>query len=325
MDTVWFENGKVNIIDQTLLPGEVKTLALGSIEDVWEAIKTLRVRGAPAIGVTAALALKMLADAGEPRDEIEKAGAYLVTARPTAVNLSWAVSRVLKADDISAEAMIIRDEDIEVCRALGENGIGLIKPGSGVLTHCNAGALATVRYGTATAPLYLAHERGYGLHIYCDETRPLLQGARLTAYELSAAGMDVTLQCDGMAATLMQKGLIDAVFVGCDRMAMNGDGANKIGTFPLAIAAKRFGVPFYMFVPISTFDKNSKTGADITIEMRDGAEIAEMWYAKRMAPQGIKLFNPSFDVTPNDLITGIVTERGVLYPPFEKSIAEVLK
>lgn len=323
MDTVWYENGKLRIIDQTLLPEKLCAIQLDSIESVYEAIKRLQVRGAPAIGVTAALALAMLAERGADKSELCKAGKYLISARPTAVNLEWAVMRVINSENPIGEALKIRDNDIAVCRMLGENGLSLIKPKSGILTHCNAGALATVRYGTATSPLYLAHERGYELRIYCDETRPLLQGTRLTAYELMNAGMNVTLQCDSMAASLMERGLINAVFVGCDRMAANGDGANKIGTLSIAIIAKHFKIPFYMFVPMSTFDLNAKMGKDIVIEHRSEDEITDLWFKKRMAPENVKVYNPAFDITPAELITAVVTEKGILRAPFEDSIKNI--
>ena len=199
----------------------------------------------------------------------------------------------------------------------------MVKPGFGLLTHCNAGQLATVRYGTATAPMYLGHARGYGFRVYCDETRPLLQGARLTSFELSSAGIDTTLICDNMAASVMKKGLIDAVFVGCDRVAANGDAANKIGTLGVAILAKHFGIPFYVVAPSSTIDMNTPTGADIVIEERDGSEICEMWYEQRMAPEGIKTWNPAFDVTEHDLVSAIVTEYGVARAPYDVSLREI--
>jgi methylthioribose-1-phosphate isomerase len=201
-----------------------------------------------------------------------------------------------------------------MCRAIGEHGVSLLKPGMGILTHCNAGRLATAGIGTALAPIYVGHERGYDFKVYCDETRPLLQGARLTAWELSSASIDTTLLCDNMAASLMAAGKIDAIFVGCDRCAANGDIANKIGTFSLAINAKRFGIPFYVCLPSSTIDMNCPTGADIIIEQRASQEVTEMWYEKRMAPVGVKVYNPAFDVTPNELITAIITEDGVWIP-----------
>jgi methylthioribose-1-phosphate isomerase len=219
-------------------------------------------------------------------------------------------------DDLREEALRIRQEDEDACRAIGENALTLLKPGMGLLTHCNAGALATSRYGTATSAMYLGHERGYDFHIYCDETRPLLQGARLTAYELSQAGMDVTLECDNMVGALMASGKIDAVLVGCDRVAANGDTANKIGTSVVAMVAKHYNIPFYVCGPMSTIDPAIKTGADIPIEERPSDEVTTMWYEQPMAPAGIKVFNPAFDVTDHSLITAIITEEGIFYPPF---------
>ena len=198
-----------------------------------------------------------------------------------------------------------------------------MKPGDGLLTHCNAGQLATVRYGTATAPMYLGHEEGYGFRIYCDETRPLLQGARLTSFELKSAGMDVTVLCDNMSASLMREGKVNAVFVGCDRVAANGDAANKIGTSMVALAASRYGIPFYVCAPTSTIDMETKTGADIIIEQRKPEEVTKMWYKEPMVAEGIKAYNPAFDVTDQDLITGIVTEFGIAYPPYDQSFREI--
>ena len=343
-DTVALDEraGALVIIDQTLLPGEIKLLHLTKQNEIWEAIKTLRVRGAPAIGVAAAIGLYLAAREIETEERAAFLGAlhtaaeYLNSARPTAVNLSWALARMERAaaqsgaetpgelrEALRRECLAIWEEDIDVCRRLGENGLTLVKPGFGLLTHCNAGQLATVRYGTATAPMYLGHARGYGFHVYCDETRPLLQGARLTSFELSSAGIDTTLICDNMAASVMKKGLIDAVFVGCDRVAANGDAANKIGTLGVAILAKHFGIPFYVVAPSSTIDMNTPTGADIVIEERDGGEICEMWYERRMAPEGIKTWNPAFDVTEHDLVSAIVTEYGVARAPYDVSLREI--
>lgn len=336
------ENSALLIIDQTLLPGELKQIALREQPEIHEAIYKLRVRGAPAIGVAAAHGLYLAAKAIEPEDEAGfaakflEARDYLKSARPTAVNLAWALERMTRVmlekldSGVAAvkaallqEALNIPQEDIDTCRAIGEYGLELLKPGDGLLTHCNAGQLATCRYGTATAPMYLGHERGYGFHIFCDETRPLLQGARLTATELSSAGMDVTLICDNMAATVLKKGLVDAVFVGCDRVAMNGDTANKIGTMPLAIAAKRFRVPFYVCAPTSTIDPDTDTGDGIVIEERPAEEVTDMWYRSRMTGDKVKVFNPAFDVTEAELITAFVTEKGILRPPFDVSLAAV--
>lgn len=333
------ENSALVIVDQTQLPGRIKLLSMTEIEEIWEAIYLLKVRGAPAIGVTAAigvyLAVKNI-EAGSMAlfyKKFQKAKAYLATSRPTAVNLFWALDRmeavVVKHMDceidavkelLRQEAVNIRNEDIEVCRRIGENALGLIKPGDGLLTHCNAGRLAAVKYGTATAPMYLGHEKGYKFRIYVDETRPLLQGARLTAFELQEAGMDVTLICDNMSGTVMQKGLVDAVFVGCDRVAANGDTANKIGTSVVAAVAKHYGVPFYVCAPTSTIDMSLAEGSEIPIEERTPEEITEMWYEQRMAPKGVKVYNPCFDVTSHELITGIVTEYGIMRAPYEESL-----
>ena len=333
------------IIDQTRLPNETRLLRLTTQADIWQAIYLLQVRGAPAIGMAAAYGLYLAGKAiqtAEPADflaQLGKAKEYLNSSRPTAVNLSWALNRMFGVAEraavqkdiaavklrLLAEARAIQAEDIETCRKLGEYGLSLLKPGYGLLTHCNAGQLATSKYGTATAPMYLGQQRGYNFRVFCDETRPLLQGARLTAYELSCAGLDVTLICDNMAASVMKKGWVNAVFTGCDRVAANGDAANKIGTLPLAIAAKRFGVPFYICAPTSTIDMGTRTGADIQIEQRKPEEVTEMWYRERMAPKDIKVFNPAFDVTDADLITAIITEDGIAYPPYTESLSAIMK
>lgn len=284
--------------------------------------------------------------------EFSKQKEYLNSSRPTAVNLSWALNRMDRAcqnainaipkdtpDDKSSaralltplldalyeEAVAIQGEDIDTCKKIGEYGLSLIKPGFGILTHCNAGQLATSRYGTATAPIYLAHERGYDMKVFADETRPLLQGARLTAYELFSAGIDVTLICDNMSGLVMRNGWINAVFVGCDRVAANGDVANKIGTSVVAAVAKRYNVPFYVCAPTSTIDLSTKTGNDINIEQRPPEEVTDMWYKEKMAPEGIKVYNPAFDITDNELITAIITERGIVRAPFDKSLALLFK
>lgn len=334
----------VVIIDQTKLPGRTEIIRLKSAQEIWNAIYLLQVRGAPAIGVAAAFGIYVLADAMETEDydaflkEFQKQKEYLDSARPTAVNLSWALKRmegvVLKNADRSVaqikellkrEAVAIKEEDIRVCRAIGEYGLSLVKPGDGILTHCNAGQLATSKYGTATAPIYLGQERGYHFRVFADETRPLLQGARLTSYELYSAGVDVTLICDNMSATVMKNGWVNAVFVGCDRVAANGDTANKIGTSVVAAVAKRYNVPVYICAPTSTIDMNTATGADIHIEQRPAEEVTEMWYKERMAPEGVKVFNPAFDVTDNDLIAGIVTEYGIARAPYTESLKEIFR
>ncbi|MBR6231218.1 MAG: S-methyl-5-thioribose-1-phosphate isomerase [Lachnospiraceae bacterium] len=345
-DTVDLDEGKqaLAIIDQTKLPNELEMLYLTDQKDIWEAIYHLKVRGAPAIGVAAGIGIYLAAKdikADNYDDfyaQFVKAKDYLNSSRPTAVNLSWALKRQEQTviankgksvpeivEALHLEAIKIREEDIAMCKAIGENGLALVKPGDGLLTHCNAGRLATVKYGTATAPMYLGHERGYNFRIFSDETRPLLQGARLTCFELSQAGMDVTVQCDNMSATAMRNGWIDAVFVGADRIAANGDTANKIGTSMVALAAKRYNVPFYVCAPTSTIDMATASGKDIVIEQRKPEEVTEMWYEKRMAPEGIKVFNPAFDVTDNDLITGIVTEYGVARAPFKEAFEEMFR
>ncbi|HJC23485.1 MAG TPA: S-methyl-5-thioribose-1-phosphate isomerase [Candidatus Eisenbergiella merdavium] len=332
------EGNAVVIIDQTLLPGRTELIRLKTAEEIWDAIYLLKVRGAPAIGVTAAFGIYLLAKSCKTENydiflaEFRKNKEYLDSSRPTAVNLSWALKRMERVVTdhaslpvpqilslLKKEAEEIRDEDIRVCRRIGEYGLTLVKKGDGILTHCNAGQLATVRYGTATAPIYLGQEKGYGFHVFADETRPLLQGARLTAFELASAGVDVTLICDNMASTVMKNGWVNAVFVGCDRVAANGDTANKIGTSGVAILAAHYGIPFYVCAPTSTIDLATPTGADIRIEERKPEEVSEMWYRERMAPDGVKIFNPAFDVTDHSLITGIVTEYGVLRPPYEEA------
>lgn len=343
-ETVALDDGKnaLVIIDQTKLPGKMELLELTKQEDIWNAIYLLQVRGAPAIGVAAAIGIylaarEIKADTWEEfYPQFTRAKEYLDSARPTAVNLSWALNRMDEVCQANREkpveeivrilhdaAVEIRNEDIQVCRSIGEYGLSLVKPGSGLLTHCNAGKLATVKYGTATAPMYLGQERGYHFRIYVDETRPLLQGARLTAFELSEAGLDVTVICDNMSATVMKNGWVDAVFVGCDRVAANGDTANKIGTSVVATVAKRYKVPVYVCAPTSTIDFDTPTGAGITIEQRSPQEVTEMWYRQRMAPAGVKVFNPSFDVTDNDLITGIITEYGIARAPYTESLREI--
>ena len=331
------DRSALEILDQTLLPNEVRILRLDRLEDIWEAIRALRIRGAPAIGVCAAYAMALAASQIGTDDysgflaALRAKKAYLATSRPTAVNLFWAMDRMERVvtdhpetpvrelrERLFAEADAIRDEDIAISRAIGRHGLSLLRPGDGILTHCNAGTLATAKYGTATAPIYAALEAGWtDLRVYCDETRPLLQGARLTAFELHSAGVDTTLLCDNAASSLMQSGKINIVFVGCDRVARNGDTANKIGTSAVAILAKHYDIPFYVCAPGSTIDLSIPDGAAIPIEQRPGEEVTEMWYARRMAPEGITVYNPAFDVTDHSLITGFITERGIVYPPFD--------
>ena len=343
-ETVHFdtEHNRLLLLDQTELPNKTVVLSLSRLEDMVEAIYNLRVRGAPAIGICAAYDLYVLAQqvsADTPEEflaQLRQQADYLASSRPTAVNLSWALNRMLNtaatqtsiADMLSAmhrECIAIHEEDIAMCRAISEHGLTLIQDGDGILTHCNAGPLATSRYGTALGPLFLGKERGMNFHVFSDETRPLLQGARLTSYELSRAGIDVTLICDNMASLVMKNGWVQACFVGCDRVAANGDTANKIGTSGVAILAKHYGIPFYVLGPTSTIDLSCATGADIPIEQRDPDEIKQKFYAEPMALPEVKCYNPAFDVTDHSLITGIVTEKGICYPPFEKSIADLFK
>ncbi len=329
------ENSQLLVLDQTLLPNTTQVLRLKEQSEIRQAIKILQVRGAPAIGIAAAFGAYLAAKQynGDDRQGFIKhfscAKDELAAARPTAVNLCWALQRmeqviianqdksvaVLK-ELLKEEALRIEAEDKAVCRSIGENGLTLIKDGDGILTHCNAGQLATSVYGTALAPVYVGMERGMRFNLYCDETRPLLQGARLTAYELTTAGVDTTLICDNMAASVMSQGWVQAVFVGCDRVAANGDAANKIGTSAVAIVAKYYGIPFYVCAPFSSIDKNCASGKDIPIEQRSPEEVSELWYANRMAPASVKIYNPAFDVTPAELIAAFVTERGIIQPPY---------
>lgn len=334
----------VVIIDQTLLPNETVYLTLTSAEELFEAIHQLRVRGAPAIGIFAAYAIYCLAQQIENEDfpefisELKKQADYLNSSRPTAVNLSWALNRMLNKAydtsdktrisvlaDLKEECQAIHKEDIAMCKAISEYGLTLLEDGDGILTHCNAGPLATSRYGTALGPMLLGYEQGIDFQVYVDETRPLLQGARLTSYELEKAGVDVTLICDNMASIVMKNGWIQACMVGCDRVAANGDVANKIGTSGVAILAKYYGIPFYVLGPTSTIDLASRSGDDIEIELRDPAEIKEKWYKKPMALPETRCYNPAFDVTPNELIDAIVTDKGICRPPYNESLKALFK
>ena len=321
MQNMYLKSGKLFVLDQTKLPNEEIYFTPKTKEDYYYAIKTLQVRGAPAIGIFAGYAMAML---DENKEELK---AYLDSCRPTAVNLSYATSRMLKAykdgKNLLDEATAIHNEDIEMCRKISEYGLSLLHDGDGVLTHCNAGELATSKYGTGLGPLILGAEKGYNFHAYVDETRPLLQGARLTSYELEKAGIDTTLICDNMASLVMKQGKINAVLVGTDRIAANGDIANKIGTSGVAILAKYYGIPFYVLGPYSTIDYKCKTGDDIVIEERKQSEIKEMWYKKPMALPEIKCYNPSFDVTDNSLITAIITDRGILRAPYRESLERI--
>ena len=334
---------KLIILDQRRLPLHQEYLVLQTAESMYDAIKTLAIRGAPAIGIFAGFAMYVLAQQ-MPKDraafdaEFHKAAAYLTSSRPTAVNLSWALGRMERvcsanADKtvdellplLGAEAQAILDEDIAMCRAISEYGLSLLKDGDAVLTHCNAGPIATSRYGTAIGPLILGAEQGRKMKAFADETRPLLQGARLTSWELQNVGVDVTLICDNMASIVMKQGWVQYCFVGCDRVAANGDTANKIGTSGVAILAKHYGIPFYVLGPSSSIDMNCPTGDDIRIELREPDEIREKWYAEPMAPEGMKCYNPSFDVTDHSLIAGIITEKGICRPPYTESLKKLFE
>ncbi len=337
------ENSALVILDQTLLPGRVNYLSLTTNEEICHAIKTLQVRGAPAIGVAAGYGAYLGAKSAPETDfsafysHFKAICHDLAASRPTAVNLFWALRRMeqkalsLKDRPIPAikaalkeEALAIHREDIAQNKAISEHGLSLLKPGMGLLTHCNAGPIATSEYGTALGPILLGQERGYGFKVFADETRPLLQGARLTAFELHRAGVDVTLICDNMASMVMKNGWVQACLVGCDRVAANGDTANKIGTSGVAILAKHYGIPFYVLGPTTTIDLNTPTGADIPIEQRDPEEIRSLWYEKPMAP-GCKTFNPAFDVTDHQLIAGIITEKGIARPPYAESLKKLFE
>lgn len=345
LSSVYWGGDHLVLLDQRLLPEEIVYLQLFTPEEVWEGIHSMKVRGAPAIGIAAAFGAVLGGMQVEADDnkgwlqQVAKTCAYLATSRPTAVNLFWALDRIklaaekLAVSDLDtaglnaallAEAEAIRAEDEDVCRRIGENALPFFQDGMGVLTHCNAGGLATAKYGTALAPMYLAHEQGLNIKVFADETRPVLQGARLTAFELQQAGIDVTLLADNMAAMVMSKGWIQAVIVGTDRVAANGDVANKIGTYGVAVLAKAHGIPFYVACPLSTIDLNTKTGADIPIEERPAEEITE-GFGKRTAPQGVKVYNPAFDITPNEYVTAIITEKGVVQAPYHESLKSLFE
>ncbi|MDP3804065.1 MAG: S-methyl-5-thioribose-1-phosphate isomerase [Candidatus Omnitrophota bacterium] len=334
IDTIAWKNGKVRYVDQTLLPSKLRFVDCGSVSRLWKAIKTLKVRGAPAIGIAGALGVALAAhNSAAPSsdkliDDVKRAARYLASSRPTAMNLFWALARMermaLSNKDKSVrslkkillkEALKILDEDKKICRRMARCGASLVKDGDTILTHCNAGGLATADYGTALGVLFESKKEGKRFHVYADETRPLLQGARLTAWELLHEGIDTTLICDNTAASLMAKGKIDKIFVGADRIASNGDAANKIGTYNLAVLAKYHRVPFYVVAPLSTFDFRIKTGVDIPIEERDGDEVRSIG-GKFIAPKKVRVYNPAFDVTPNELISAIITEKGIFRKPY---------
>jgi methylthioribose-1-phosphate isomerase len=334
----WIDNA-ARIIDQTLLPTELKYLDITEVQAMWEAIKVLRVRGAPAIGIAAAFGLYLAVRGSSATDyasfkaEVDEAAGYLASSRPTAVNLFWALKRLqqLVADHPSetvpqikarmlAEACAMIEQDNAVCRAIGEHGAALLDgPALNILTHCNAGGLATAQWGTALAPVYIAAEQGRLVHVYADETRPLLQGARLTAWELHQAGIPVTLIADNMAATVLSQGKVQAVIVGTDRVAANGDVANKVGTLGVAILAREFGIPFYVAAPTSSIDMSLASGELIPIEQRKSEEVTE-GFGRRTAPAGVDVFNPAFDVTPHRYVTALITEKGVVWPPYTEAL-----
>jgi len=340
-------DGFLELIDQRRLPAEFIKLQCRSIEQLFESIKTLAVRGAPAIGVSAAYGLVLAMQKLNPADGLEQglkvlaeASEYLASSRPTAVNLYWALERICQnakefatrqpkatvqelREAVLTEANAIYREDVDMCRRIGQNGERFIKEGAGILTHCNAGALATAGQGTALSVMFEAHKNGKKFRVYADETRPLLQGARLTAWELKQAGIDVTVICDNMAAYLMNQGRVDAVITGADRIAANGDTANKIGTYSLSILAREHGIPFYIAAPSSTFDLSIKSGAEITIEQRPADEVV-FFGDRKTTPEGIDIYNPAFDVTQAQDITAIITERGVIENPNTDNILEHL-
>lgn len=337
--SVSYEAGVLSLLDQTVLPGKVVIEPQENIQQVWDSIKILKVRGAPAIGIAGAYGLlvgvrnQMHLSREQFIVELKNQAAYLDSARPTAVNLSWGLARMLRVVDsfpdldakglfgeLEKEAIRIHEEDKKMVHLIGKNGADLIKEGSGVLTHCNAGALAVSELGTALAPIYVAQGKGVDFRVYADETRPLLQGARLTSWELQQSGVNVTLICDNMAAHLMSKGLINMVIVGTDRVAANGDVANKIGTMGVAILANYFKIPFYVACPYSTIDMNTPTGDDIIIEERGEDEVTHFGTC-RTAPEGIQVRNPAFDVTPNALVTGLITEKGIFTAPYKEKLA----
>ena len=338
------ERGQLVLIDQTRLPVELHELICSDVETAWEAIKNLRVRGAPAIGIAAAygVVIGLQTHEASPSEDaffarLNEVVDYLAASRPTAVNLFWALDRMRTLAEslrgkaspheihraLLAEAKEIHEEDRRMCHAIGRYGAALLGDKSGVLTHCNAGCLATAEYGTALSAFFTAQDQGKSLHVFVDETRPLLQGARLTAWELAQRGIRATLICDSMAAQVMREGKVQAVMVGADRIAANGDTANKIGTYSVACLAAAHGIPFYVAAPTSTFDLSISSGDQIPIEERAGVEITH-GFGRQTAPEGIEVYNPAFDVTPARLIKAIVTERGVIEPVSEERIRQVV-
>lgn len=346
LQNIRIDDGGVSctIVDQTRLPHELAYRTLTTPDDFYDAIATLAVRGAPCIGKTAAFAMACFAaqaakaglELEDAREQLLAQADYLQSSRPTAVNLAYELDRARQicaqtAEDVSQLAQRLHDHaraleksENDTYLAISRYGLDLLEPGAAILTHCNAGPLGCGWPGTALGPAILGASEGKPIKVYADETRPLLQGARLTTFELSQAGVDVTLICDNMAASVMARGEIDAVMVGADRIAANGDTANKIGTYGVAVLARYFGIPFYVLAPTSTIDLSCAAGSDIPIEERSGDEIRTMWYEQPMAPEGIRCFNPAFDVTEAQLISAIITERGVAYPPFDQSLKEVV-
>ncbi|MFC3798431.1 S-methyl-5-thioribose-1-phosphate isomerase [Cohnella sp. GCM10012308] len=344
LEPIRWNEGTLELLDQRLLPEQTVYLTLSTVQEVWDAIRNLAVRGAPAIGISAAFGVVLGVQhfpgpATAMADEALRHAAHLATSRPTAVNLFWALDRMKEraktlaasgvstreaAEALLAEAKLIQAEDIETNRRIGEHALTLFEDGMGVLTHCNAGGLATSKYGTALAPFYLALEQGIALKVYADETRPVLQGARLTAFELQQAGVDVTLITDNMAAHVMSKGWVQAVIVGTDRVAANGDVANKIGTYGVAVLAKAHNIPFYVACPMSTIDLSTPTGASIPIEERHADEVT-VGFGKRTAPEGVKVYNPAFDVTPSELVTAIITEKGIVTAPYDIGLRKLFE
>jgi len=339
----WDARGTVKMIDQRKLPLEFVVVEFDDYRDVARAIKEMYIRGAPAIGAAAAFGLALAArqsratSRGELLADLELAADVIRTTRPTAVNLFWALDRMLQTartsaqpgvrgivQDLIDEAQRIADEDVEINRRLGAHGASLVEEGFHILTHCNAGSLATVDYGTALAAVRVAHEQGKRIHVWVDETRPRLQGARLTAWELMNQGIPMTLIADNVAGHLMRTGQVDIVFVGSDRTAANGDVANKIGTYKLAVLAKENGIPFYAVVPTSTIDLSILSGDDIPIEERDAEEVTHPGGCQ-VAPDGVPVLNLAFDVTPHRYVTGIVTENGVAYPPYKQSLRRMVE
>ncbi|MGB3261053.1 S-methyl-5-thioribose-1-phosphate isomerase [Paenisporosarcina sp.] len=334
LNPIEWKNDALVLLNQTKLPNDIVYEEFTTVESVWDAIVTMKVRGAPAIGVAAAYGVYLAVRNAETDlvEVVQNSAAYLATSRPTAVNLFWALDRMtaVKAPDATykeallAEAKAIHKEDEEINRNIGENLLTLLADGMGILTHCNAGALATSKYGTATAPMYLAKEKGWDFKVYADETRPRLQGSTLTALELSRAGIDVTVITDNMAAMVMSQGKVQAVIVGCDRVAANGDTANKIGTLGVSILAKHYNIPFYVAAPTPTIDLNTPTGTQIPIEERHKSEVIE-GFGKLTAPADVNVYNPAFDVTPHEHITAIVTEKGIVRAPFSENLEKLFR